>query len=94
MHEKKLKAIEARRLDLSVPGPGAYDSKFFKTEAEKLAGSTAFKTRTPRTNGSVDTSLRDVSLSTHRARAQHAHVAHAHARRRVNAQLPHLARSV
>ena len=62
-HEKKLKDREQRRLELQAPGPGSYEPKKFNTDGDKLCGSTAFKTKTPRANGSSDRTLRDVTLS-------------------------------
>ena len=63
-HEKKIKEREQKRIDASTPAPGTYQPKRpqdSRGDAEKLAGSHAFKSRTPR--GKADHSLRDLTLN-------------------------------
>ena len=62
-HEKKLKAREQKRMEAQAPGPGSYEPRGFKSDGDKLCGSMAFKTKTPRSNGENDRSLRDLTLS-------------------------------
>ena len=61
-HEKKLREREQRRLELQGPGPGSYEPKHMRGDMDKLAGSCAFRTRTPRGNRRPDYTLRDITL--------------------------------
>lgn len=61
-HEKKIKEREQRRRELQSPGPGSYEPKHLKADVEKMCGSTAFRCRTPRSNGANDRTMRDVTL--------------------------------